>query len=344
METVGYEKTLRKMIALGIFEIQQVFLFRNIGAPVSKGVSQRYWFIYAVSGNGFAEASGRIFPLARGSLVTLCPGVRFCIRPKQGETITYYAVGFQVRTDNSENAKAGKPDAADADWEEGASLYQEFTGFHKIPNAARAESCLKELYGFSLSGSPGAVPEQKCAFYNLLSAFLEAGKAGLGSAAIRQRIDRAAEWICENYSGTICVEELAARCGVSKEYFIRSFKEHMGTTPGQYWIALRIAKAKELLPGKRLSVREVAELVGFKDEFYFSRLFKKSTGVNLHEYIVFKRLARAKELLSGDFNVTEAASMTGFKDYSNFLRIFKKVVGVSPGRYKKISAKTRLYD
>jgi AraC-like DNA-binding protein len=47
----------------------------------------------------------------------------------------------------------------------------------------------------------------------------------------------------------------------------------------QYFISIKIVKAKELL-GRGLAVKEVASRLGFKDEYYFSRLFKKKTGLS----------------------------------------------------------------
>ena len=51
-----------------------------------------------------------------------------------------------------------------------------------------------------------------------------------------------------------------------------------------YLTGLRINKSKELLCDDKLSVQDVAELVGYRDLKYFSRLFKKTTGVSPSDY------------------------------------------------------------
>ena len=51
-------------------------------------------------------------------------------------------------------------------------------------------------------------------------------------------------------------------------------------TPYQYFIGIKMHKAKELLEGGDQAVKEVAFRLGFKDEYYFSRLFKSKTGVS----------------------------------------------------------------
>ena len=43
----------------------------------------------------------------------------------------------------------------------------------------------------------------------------------------------------------------------------------------QYLSMVRLEKARELLLGKEIEVREAAALVGYSDEYYFSRCFKK---------------------------------------------------------------------
>jgi AraC-like DNA-binding protein len=50
-------------------------------------------------------------------------------------------------------------------------------------------------------------------------------------------------------------------------------------TPHQYFISIKIGRAKEFL-GRGLPVKEVAFRLGFKDEYYFSRLFKSKTGLS----------------------------------------------------------------
>lgn len=49
----------------------------------------------------------------------------------------------------------------------------------------------------------------------------------------------------------------------------------MGVSPNVYLTVLRIQKSKVLLRTSHLSVKDIAEKVGYTDYFYFSRVFKK---------------------------------------------------------------------
>jgi len=52
----------------------------------------------------------------------------------------------------------------------------------------------------------------------------------------------------------------------------------LGATPQQAFLAVRLERARALLIGTTLSVKEVAATCGFADQFHFSRVFKKRYG------------------------------------------------------------------
>ncbi len=75
------------------------------------------------------------------------------------------------------------------------------------------------------------------------------------------------------------IAELAALSGISEGTFNSLFVKYSGMTPGKYRKRLRLEKAKELLALGRMSVGEIAAVLGFCDEGYFCRFFKKETGM-----------------------------------------------------------------
>jgi AraC-like DNA-binding protein len=72
--------------------------------------------------------------------------------------------------------------------------------------------------------------------------------------------------------------DLARKLGLSYVAFTTLFRQYSGQTPHQYWLNLKINRAKVLLTAGK-SVKETAFGLGFESEFHFSRLFKKKTGV-----------------------------------------------------------------
>ena len=76
----------------------------------------------------------------------------------------------------------------------------------------------------------------------------------------------------------LSVPEVCRHAFISVSTIQRMFLEHLGITPKQYIIQLRIEKALQLLIENRHSVREIATLCGFSDEKYFSRAFRQKYG------------------------------------------------------------------
>lgn len=76
----------------------------------------------------------------------------------------------------------------------------------------------------------------------------------------------------------VSVSALAASAGYSTARFIELFRARWGTTPKDYLLSLRIARAQMLLHTTDLPVKEIARRVGYDDPLYFSRLFRHRTG------------------------------------------------------------------
>lgn len=72
--------------------------------------------------------------------------------------------------------------------------------------------------------------------------------------------------------------------GFSETHMIRHFKEEFGCTPYEYLMRLRIETARRLLNGSRKSVKEIAAMLGFSDQYYFSGCFKARTGSSPSQY------------------------------------------------------------
>ncbi|MDQ0844390.1 AraC-like DNA-binding protein [Streptomyces sp. V1I6] len=72
----------------------------------------------------------------------------------------------------------------------------------------------------------------------------------------------------------------ADRIGVSGGYLAEAVKAATGRTPGRLIREARTHEAKRLLARTDLTVRQVADRVGFTDPAYFCRFFRRETGVS----------------------------------------------------------------
>jgi len=97
-------------------------------------------------------------------------------------------------------------------------------------------------------------------------------------------IKRAKNYIKENYSKPITLEDVAREIHVSPQYLSKLFKEETGENFIEHLTAIRIRNAKSLLEADNLSVKEICYSIGYSDPNYFSRIFKKIVGLTPTEY------------------------------------------------------------
>ena len=81
------------------------------------------------------------------------------------------------------------------------------------------------------------------------------------------------------YSRRITTDTIARFAGLERTYCCHLFSTTTGQSLMQYLTELRMDKAAELLQGTNLSVRAIAESVGYTDAGVFSKRFKKSKGI-----------------------------------------------------------------
>lgn len=94
---------------------------------------------------------------------------------------------------------------------------------------------------------------------------------------------KAAAILTANISKQISVEELSEELDISVSHLKRVFSKFALTGVHEYYTALKIAKAKELLL-QGVSVTETAELTGFANQGYFSAAFKRITDMTPKEF------------------------------------------------------------
>jgi AraC-like DNA-binding protein len=71
---------------------------------------------------------------------------------------------------------------------------------------------------------------------------------------------------------------------MSAETFRKKFARLAGTPPWRYRMTQVIERACRLVHEGRLTNKEIAERLGFNDEFHFSRRFKQITGRSPREF------------------------------------------------------------
>lgn len=86
-------------------------------------------------------------------------------------------------------------------------------------------------------------------------------------------------------SETVSLDEISFKLGFSKSYIKSQFKKKTGISVIQYYINLKIDKAKKLLSQQKFTISEISDMLGFSSVYYFSRQFKMQTDMTPTEYI-----------------------------------------------------------
>jgi two-component system response regulator YesN len=92
------------------------------------------------------------------------------------------------------------------------------------------------------------------------------------------------EYIQENYTKNITLQDISEKIHVSPSYISRIYKKKTDMTVTNSINRLRVEKSKSLLRDTTYKIYEIAELIGIEDPGYFTNMFTKYTGCSPSQY------------------------------------------------------------
>jgi len=154
------------------------------------------------------------------------------------------------------------------------------------------------------------------------------------------QVEAALCYVYEHAAQAIDYRTLARNLGFSSySIFREEFYKVTGLPHTQYQLGIRLDKAKELLCETTLPIGEIADQLGFRDQYYFARFFKAKTGITASEYRQTSSgvsIRKVKELLCETTLPTrEIADQLGFRGPHHFARFFKAKTGMTPSEYRQ---------
>ena len=175
--------------------------------------------------------------------------------------------------------------------------YRDLAAFSSDPQLPRAWSVrihsdsIPQLVSTIREESEQSSPFQATLLAARLTVFLaEVARAaqanGLPSRDLRipKQIYRSVEYVELHYREPITLEELAEQAHLGVSRFSELFRLHMGMSPIQYAVCLRLTAAENLLVYTDLPISSIAYHLGFQSLHYFSRAFKKHSGLSPSEF------------------------------------------------------------
>ena len=98
------------------------------------------------------------------------------------------------------------------------------------------------------------------------------------------KLQRIVEYIEANLSSQISLKDLAQVAQISPTYFLRLFKQSIGTTPHRYVTQRRVNLGKSLLKQRELPIVEIAMMCGFASQSSFTKTFRRLVGITPKTY------------------------------------------------------------
>jgi len=238
----------------------------SVYQPVATGrVLSDYQLVYIARGKGVFISEGSESPVEAGTVIAIFPDIRHAYYPDPATGWEEYWVGFK-----------------------GASVDRLVTsGFHlpghpliKIGFEPSILSIFEDIFQTVKVQEPCYQIRAGALVFLLLAEIHKLERKSQQQSGTEQLVERAKFLMHENIYGTIDLEGIGERLGAGKARFYEAFKSYTGMTPYQYFIHLKINRAKELLGSEGASVKEAAFRLGFDDPYYFSRLFRRKTGLS----------------------------------------------------------------
>jgi AraC-like DNA-binding protein len=97
-------------------------------------------------------------------------------------------------------------------------------------------------------------------------------------------LDLSLDYIHHHLTEKLSIAALARHSRISPSQCFRLFQTHLRTTPHQYILSLQLSKARILLAGSQLTIKEIASECGFESLEVFYRRFHRENKIPPGEY------------------------------------------------------------
>jgi AraC-like DNA-binding protein len=237
----------------------------------------QYELHYFISGEGSFRNRGAVHPIEPGTLHVTPPATEHQIFATDAKRpMTYYAVLV--------DALAGGATGDGPGVEELVGLLDglaERRGPLGVGTSQRF--FFADLLEKSASGKRALV---LAACHGLLSFLysLDGGQAASRAPSDNAHVEKALAIMQGSIEGDLDLLALCERIQLSREHFVRLFSERMGMPPMRYYSRLKIEAARAMLSSTDLRVGDIADKLGFENQFNFARAFKRVSGMTPTEY------------------------------------------------------------
>lgn len=104
-----------------------------------------------------------------------------------------------------------------------------------------------------------------------------------GDVRVRERLQEIMSYIRDHYKEDISLEEISGNFGLSREYFCRFFKKHMGITFIRHLHLVRLVHIHDDILNTQDNIMDIALRHGFNNYKLFTKMFREIYGCSPRE-------------------------------------------------------------
>ncbi|CAG7631455.1 helix-turn-helix domain-containing protein [Paenibacillus allorhizosphaerae] len=223
------------------------------------------------------------------------------------------------------------------DTEPGRSFFP--PGKLPIPQLKPVFERVEHLHLDSKSGARSAF-ELQVQFQSLLQFILQQWPEREKTEETSKGIDQSIGYMFKHYREKIKLTALSDIAGLTQTSYSRSFKKTTGLSPVEYLNRIRIDCSKALLQQREGSIKEVADSVGFGNEFYFSRMFKRTVGISP---VMYMRRNQLRVAVASCFRYEDNLLSLGVDTLAG-MNAYRYAIRSDPDSDKTHWAQTQLVD
>jgi AraC-like DNA-binding protein len=233
-------------------------------------ILQEYQVNYITEGTGRLENRHGKFELKSGDLMVTFPGEWHRYKPNNKTGWTENYIGF--------NGPAVKFFLAHHLFNPQNPVIQ--TGIHE-----EVLDSFLSIFELVKTEPPGFQQIASGMLIQLLGTLISFQKQKVFSGKpVAETIEKARFEMRSSVDSHFDLKDFAEKNNIGYSYFRRMFKNYTGISPRQYFLQLKIMRARELLLTTDQSIKGISYQLGFESIYYFSRFFKQKTGMSPSEF------------------------------------------------------------
>ncbi len=242
-----------------------------IFTPEKGRIINEYQILYIAEGRGtLTTASAGKYSISEGDIFLIFPGEWHTYSPDSETGWKEYWIGFK---------------GINIDSRVSAGFFSKHTPIYRIGYNDTLISLFKEAIQVA--------KKQEKHFQQLLAgivnymlglAFSIDSNKKLKNSMNLELVNRARAFMQENIESNIEIPEVAEHLNISYSSFRHIFKQYTGIAPSQYYLNLKIQRAKDMLKSSTASIKEISYILHFDTPEYFTKLFKKKTGLTPSQF------------------------------------------------------------